>query len=33
MINTEKLKDRENAINKAPYYKKAGQPACLTRDK
>lgn len=33
MINTEKVKDRENAINKIPYCKKPRQPACLTRGK
>lgn len=33
MINTEKLKDRENVINNTPHCQKSGQSACLTRDK
>lgn len=33
MINTEKLKVRENVINKTLNCKKSGQSACLTRDK
>lgn len=33
MINTEKLKDRENAINKMPHCEKPEQSACLTRNK
>lgn len=33
MINTEKLKDRGNVINKIPHCQKSGQSACLTRDK
>lgn len=33
MINTGKLKDRENAVNKTPHCEKPRQPACLTRGK
>lgn len=33
MINTEKLKDRENVINKTPHCQKSGQSESLTIDK
>lgn len=33
MINTEKLKDRENVINNIPHCQKSGQSACLIKDK